>query len=231
MEESSDKDESLPEVSSSDDSDSDAGPRGKNRKTKLRYYQIRFKITSIVYAIIQNRVKPLVSLTPVAPKIKKNNIWASGLQEESLMENLKGCGVDQQTNNYDRSVESYDYSIKYRLNGENALKRRQSTNSDSSNDQQYACFNQKQSKNKRFRANSMGGGQQNKRNVRQRLGVKSEDSSSNDGNLKGNLKAPREIIDLNEFTAGMSNEEIARDFANKLYEEKDELMRKLIMPI
>lgn len=37
MEEASDKDESLPEASSSDDSDSDQGPRGKNRKSKLRY--------------------------------------------------------------------------------------------------------------------------------------------------------------------------------------------------
>lgn len=172
------------------------------------------------------RLKPIAVLTPVVPKIKKNNIWASGLQEESLMENLKGCGVDQQTNNYDRSVESYDYSIKYRMNGENALKRRQSTNSDSSNDKPFACFNQqKQSKNKRFRANSMGsgGGSGSKRNVRMRLGVvKGEDSSSNDGTHQ--LNAPRTIIDLNEITGETSNEDVARDMANKLYEEKDELM-------
>lgn len=164
------------------------------------------------------------------PKIKKNNIWASGLQEESLMENLKGCGVDQQSTNYDRSVESYDYSIKYRLNGDNALKRRQSTNSDSSNEKPFSCFNQKQSKNKRFRANSMGSGsasgqQHSKRNVRLRLGnVKGEDSSSNDG---AQLNAPRTIIDLNEITADTTNEDVARDMANKLYEEKDELMCKL----
>lgn len=168
------------------------------------------------------------ALTPIVPKIKKNNIWAAGLQEESLMENLKGCGVDQQSTNYDRSVESYDYSIKYRMDGENSRKRRQSTNSDSSNGQQpFACFGQKQSKNKRFRSNSMGNG--SKRNVRLRLGVvKGEDSSSNEG---GQLNAPRVIIDLNEITAETSNEDVARDMANKLYEEKDELMCEFRMKI
>lgn len=156
------------------------------------------------------------------------------------MENLKGCGVDQQSTNYDRSVESYDYSIKYRLNDgdQNALKRRLSTNSDSSandNNKPFACFgnHQKQSKTKRFRANSMGSGSAgSKRNVRLRLGVVKggEDSSSNDGTSQ-HLNAPRTIIDLIEITDKTSNEEIARDMANKLYEEKDELLCELKIDI
>lgn len=148
------------------------------------------------------------------PKIKKNNIWASGLQEESLMENLKGCGVDQESSNYDRSVESYDYSLKYRMDDTNSRKRRQSTHSDSSCEQQVTHFGQKSSNSKRFRANSMG----SKRNVRFRIGVKSDGSSSNDGVLN----APRTVLDLNVLNG--SNEELARDLANKLYEEKDDLM-------
>jgi len=48
---------------------------------------------------------------------KKNNIWSERLEEESLMEHLKGCDV---THNEMRSrnVEYYDFSIKYRINGE-----------------------------------------------------------------------------------------------------------------
>lgn len=165
-------------------------------------------------------------MQPIEKK-KNYNIWSAGLQEETLMENLKGCGVDRKTSNYDRNIESYDYSLKYRLNGENTLKRRQSTNSDDSSNgkSNFNCFaaqqqkSTQQSKTKRFRTNSMNG----RKNVRLRLGAqKSDDSSSNDTHQ---LNGPRHILDLN-ITEGTSNEDVARDLANKLYEEKDDLMCK-----
>lgn len=131
------------------------------------------------------------------------------------MENLKGCGVDRNTSNYDRSIESYDYAFKYRMNGQKSLKRRQSHSDDS--EAQFDTFD---TKNKRFRANSMGSGQ-NRKNVRLRLGHRSDDSSSNDGATT--MNASRSILDLN-VTADSTNEDVAREIANKLYEEKDELL-------
>lgn len=101
------------------------------------------------------------------------------------METLKVCGVDK-PEKFDRNIESYDYSLKYRLNGENSMKRRQSNNSDDSGERNSSRF-EYGGQNKRFRASSMGsglGGRDGKRirkNVRLRLGHKSEDSSSNDG--------------------------------------------------
>lgn len=146
-------------------------------------------------------------------KNKKYNIWTAGLQEECLMENLKGCGVDKNSFNYDRKSEQYDYTLKYRLNGENTLKRRQSNNSDDDSD----CF-ANQMQNKRFRSNCAD--QKSHKSVRLRLGQRSgDDSSSNDS-----LRQSRIILDLN-ITAESTNEDVARDLANKLYEEKDELMR------
>lgn len=164
---------------------------------------------------------------------KKYNIWSTSLQEE-VMENLKGCGVDQDNPKYSRAIESYDYSLKYRLNGENSLKRRQSYSDDS--DKGYNCsstFFQA----KRFRANSLN--VKDRKNVRLRLGNRgggdsgaggvgggSEDSSSNDGTSA--MNGPRNILDLT-CTADSSNDDVARDIANKLYEEKDDLLRKCCM--
>lgn len=137
------------------------------------------------------------------------------------MENLKGCGVDQDNPKYNRSSESYDYSLKYRLNGENTLKRRQSysDDSDKGNDCSSNFF---ETKNKRFRANSLN--VKDRKNVRARLGNRaSEDSSSNDGS--STMNGARCILDLGTGDDS-SNEEVARDIANKLYEEKDDLMCK-----
>lgn len=137
------------------------------------------------------------------------------------MENLKECGVDQDSGRYDRSCESYDYSLKYRLNGENSLKRRQSYSDDS--DKGFSCStsNAFESKNKRFRANSLS--VKDRKNVRLRLGNRSDDSSGNEGS--GAMNMARNIIDLS-IDASSTNDEIAKDIANKLYEEKDDLMGK-----
>lgn len=163
-------------------------------------------------------MKPMSNLqaspTVVAAKNKKYNIWTADLQEESLMENLKGCGVDTATSNYDRKSEQYDYTLKYRLNGKNSLKRRQSHNSEEDTD-----YFASQTQNKRFRSNSSG--QSSRKNVRLRVGQRSgDDSSSNDSEI---LRQPRVILDLN-ITASSTHEDVARDLANKLYEEKDDLM-------
>lgn len=150
-------------------------------------------------------------------KPRKYNIWTSSLQEESLLENLKGCGVDKSSTSFDRNIESYDYSLKYRLNGENALKRRQSNSDDS--DKNFGSF---QRRTKRFRSNNLQ--ERNRKNVRLRLGNKSDDSSSNDGLMN----QPRIILDLT-ISIDTTSENIARQIANNLYEEKDDLMCKCLL--
>lgn len=138
------------------------------------------------------------------------------------MENLKGCGVDQDDGKYDRKSEAYDYSLKYRLNGENSLKRRQSYSDDSDKELVPLPSNFFESRNKRFRANSLS--VKDRKNVRLRLGNPSDDSSSNDG--AGTMNSARCILDL-ATTANDGDEDVARDIANKLYEEKDDLMCEL----
>lgn len=212
-------------------------------------YYFRIKALAAVSGAVTNPSNPAVGAATAALASssvrRKNNIWATGLQEESLMENLKGCGVDREASSaYDRDVESYDYSLRFRLNGDNALKRRKSSNSDSSNERpQSKYFRTFHSQNgKRSRANGGGTGegsdsgngggggcghkQYKKKNVRQRLGVRrSDDSSSNDSGL---LDGPRTILDLEPVTVDSTNEQVAKDLATKLHEEKDELMLRII---
>lgn len=173
--------------------------------------------------LLRVRIKPLQGIQiPGAQASRfqhsKYNIWSSSLQEE-VMENLKGCGVDQDSGRYDRNCESYDYSLKYRLNGENSLKRRQSYSDDSDKGFNCSTSNAFESKNKRFRANSLS--VKDRKNVRLRLGNQSDDSSGNEGS--GAMNMARNILDL-IVDATATNEEVAKDIADKLYEEKDTLM-------
>lgn len=188
-------------------------------------YECLFGWTFTKNHFIFCRIKPLQGIQIPGAQTskfnqKKYNIWSTSLQEE-VMENLKGCGVDQDSGRYDRNCESYDYSLKYRLNGENSLKRRQSYSDDSDKGFNCSSSNFFETKNKRFRASSLS--VKDRRNVRLRLGNRSDDSSSNDGST---MNSARCILDLN-VTSDSSNDEVAREIANKLYEEKDELMSKL----
>lgn len=169
------------------------------------------------FLYVWNRMKPLQGIqipgTQSTSRLiqKKYNIWSTSLQEE-VMENLKGCGVDQDCGKYDRKSEAYDYSMKYRLNGENTLKRRQSYSDDS--DKGVDCSSSSnffETKNKRFRANSLS--VKDRRNVRLRLGNRTDDSSSNDGT--GAMNSARCILDLTS-TDNDSDDSVARDIANKL---------------
>lgn len=180
----------------------------------------------------------------VAAKQNKYNIWSTGLQEECLTENLKVCGVDRESSNYDRNVESYDFKLKYRLNGENTMKRRQSTNNNSDDDdddeddttsrKNFKCFGAKSetSNFKRFRMDCAmdEGGEKPRKNVRLRLGPRNTDesssNSSNSGGSRQHRSQTRVILDLN-VRSDSSNDDVARELANKLYEEKDELMREI----
>lgn len=180
------------------------------------------------------RPTPQINATASAAnsaKPKKYHIWSEGLQEECLTENLKVCGVDRESSNYDRNVESYDFKLKYRLNGENRMKRRQSSannseDEDESTEKRFNCFANGHRSNKRFRMDCDGGDGGARVHVRHRLGQRSnnDDSSSNDS--AGNQLHARAILDLN-IKGDSSNCDVARELANKLYEEKDDLLRKI----
>ncbi|XP_031617772.1 phosphorylated adapter RNA export protein [Contarinia nasturtii] len=209
MEDASELEESLAESDSDSGSDCDfSTARNRTNKKKVP------------------KIKPLQGIQipgaqPPRYQHSKYNIWSSSLQEE-VMENLKECGVDQDSGRYDRSCESYDYSLKYRLNGENSLKRRQSYSDDSEG---FSCStsNAIESKNKRFRANSLS--VKDRKNVRLRLGNRNSDDSSNEGS--GAMNSARNIVDLSTDSSA-TNDEIAKDIANKLYEEKDDLMVRVV---
>uniref|UniRef100_U5EMS7 Phosphorylated adapter RNA export protein n=1 Tax=Corethrella appendiculata TaxID=1370023 RepID=U5EMS7_9DIPT len=151
-------------------------------------------------------------------KLDKYKFWSATLQEDCLMENMRNCDVTQ---NYvrNRAVESYDYSIKYRINGEssaNQLKRRQSNSSDSDS----YC--------KRFRASNntarnIHNRERKNKSVKLRLGSRSDDSNSNDSCQL----TPRYILDLN-VPLDSENDDIATEIANKLCEEKNDLLLRVV---
>lgn len=152
----------------------------------------------------------------------KYNIWTQSIQEDTLMETMRGCDVTL-NGMRNRDVESYDYNLKYRFNGGNAyhraLKRRQSNSDDSDG------FGG----GKRFRSTSFGnacsiGSIRERKSAKLRLGKRnSSDSNSNDSFQN----APRHILDLN-VALECDHGAFAAELANKLCEEKDDLMLRVV---
>lgn len=179
-------DEDSTSASEQESSDSDDGFKLKktNKKQKVK-------------------TVPIEKLQTAAPKPNnKYQIWSSSLQEESLMENLQGCDVTKNKMR-NRDVESYDYSLGYRLEGEfKSLKRRKSPETD--------YYSQNDNKRSRGPYNQIN----NRKSVKDRLGARKNSVCDN---------SPRCILDL-VITLENTDEEIAKDIANKLCEEKDSLM-------
>lgn len=157
-------------------------------------------------------------------RFKKYDIWTAALQEEALTENMRGCDVTRNSFN-DRNVENYDFSLKYRLNGENSLKRRLSnSNDDLSDSDQYQIH----SKRKRSSDQNDHKSTSCKRSVHERLGKRKDFTgrrrkSPNSGGSDSNSYEPRCIEDL-EDAEGRDAIDVAKEMATKLHEEKDELL-------
>uniref|UniRef100_A0A182JD89 Phosphorylated adapter RNA export protein n=1 Tax=Anopheles atroparvus TaxID=41427 RepID=A0A182JD89_ANOAO len=152
----------------------------------------------------------------------KYNIWTESLQEDTLMETMRGCDVTPHALR-NRDVESYDYKLKARMQGGNAferLKRRQSNSDDSDG---YSGGG------KRMRTArhdySGAGGQERRVSVKERVGqrITSTDSNSDDSAQS----APRHIPDLN-LEADCSNESFANELADKLCETHAELLQRVV---
>lgn len=210
-------------VSSDDDDDSDdGGAFGKrmrsNNDRKLRIKPPLEKIPPPRQGSSRGGVgsSGLSSSVP-----NKYNIWTESLQEDTLMETMRGCDVTL-NGMRNRDVESYDYSLKYRMNGGNAyhraLKRRQSNSDDSDG------FGG----GKRFRSTSFGGVscgmmQAQRKSAKLRLGKRNSSDDSQDSFQN----APRHILDLN-VADGCTYEVFAAELARKLCEEKDDLMLRVV---
>ncbi|CAD7013304.1 unnamed protein product [Ceratitis capitata] len=157
-------------------------------------------------------------------KFKKYNVWTAALQEEALTEDMRGCEVarvDGAIN--DRNVENYDFSLHRRLNGGNCLKRRLSNSTDDFSDNELMPVA------KRGRCASEAAA--HRRSVKSRLGYRTrtlrERRGSSPTSGSDTSYEPRHILDL-EPLEGRDPVDVAREMSNKLREEKDELLVRIV---
>ncbi|KAH8415934.1 hypothetical protein KR222_004324, partial [Zaprionus bogoriensis] len=153
-------------------------------------------------------------------RFKKYNVWTAALQEDALSENMRGCDVTRSST--DRNVENYDFSLKYRLNGEHTLKRRLSNSSDEES------AHPAQKRGRQSTRSSMECHRE-RNPVKGRLGQRGRlrrGNSSTSGS-SDNSSEPRHILDLSD-ASGREPSDVAREMANKLYEEKDELLVRVV---
>ncbi|XP_004922448.1 phosphorylated adapter RNA export protein [Bombyx mori] len=172
-------DDPSPESSATD---SDEEPRRRAKRTKVR----------------PRRPQP----QPQNNKREKYNVWYRALQEELLSEDMIGFDVSKKRR---YGVESYDYTIKYRLEEELASGNAFTKNSNSNRDV---------TSNKRKHSD--------RSNVKLRLGKRINSNSHIE-----EKHAPKYLKDL------MVNAEdpldiVASDIADKLSEEKKELIHRIV---
>ncbi|XP_049287084.1 phosphorylated adapter RNA export protein isoform X2 [Anopheles funestus] len=157
-----------------------------------------------------------------AGRPNKYNIWTESLQEDTLMETMRGCDVTA-NGMRNRDVESYDYKLKSRLQSGNAferLKRRQSNSDDSDG---YAGGG------KRMRTSHSSYPETEHRerrgSVKDRIGKRNNSTDSNSDDCANN--APRHIPDLN-VEENCSNEMFGIELAGKLNENHTDLMVRVV---
>ncbi|XP_063540255.1 phosphorylated adapter RNA export protein isoform X1 [Cydia strobilella] len=170
-------DEGSPQESSG--SDSEEEPRRRPKRTKLR---------------------PKRPQQSQPDKKDKYNVWCKALQEDLLTEDMVSCDVSKKSR---YGVESYDYTIKYRL------------------DDSYIPKNVFTSNNLEDENTSKKRRHSERSNVKLRLGKRpmNEDHSSK--------QQPRVLDDL-VATSEDPIEVIALEIAEKLQEEKTELVGRII---
>ncbi|XP_068620371.1 phosphorylated adapter RNA export protein [Battus philenor] len=179
------QDEMSDEPSSEDSScsDSDEEPSRKAKRTKLRLRRSH-----------QQQQQPT--------KQNKYNIWCKTVQEDLLTENMVSCDVSKK---HCYGVESYDYTIEYRLNDKNMAKKILT---------KEQTYNRDQASNKRKHID--------RTNVKLRLGKR-----VNPHQPQNDKQKPRYLPDLN-VTLEDPVENITVEISEKLAEEKKELVGRFI---
>ncbi|CAB3251174.1 unnamed protein product [Arctia plantaginis] len=175
-------DETTPQESSA--SESDEEPRRRAKRTKLR-------------------PKRPTHSQPV--KKEKYNIWCKALQEDLLTEDMVSCDVTSKSR---YGVESYDYTIKYRLD-DNYISKKVFTRTDDYKDSE--CISNK----RRHADRSNKKLKMNKRVNSHHRCVKQE---------------PRILSDLT-VTADDLTENIAVEIAENLSEEKKDLIGQIVQAL
>ncbi|CAL4130447.1 unnamed protein product, partial [Meganyctiphanes norvegica] len=132
--------------------------------------------------------------TFVKPK-KRNNIWASVMQEQVLNQEISGFGLKKRLDHGDRSVESYDYREALKMRG---LMPREEGEDESDYEEDEEMRAKRTSR---------------KRPVRDRLGARAP---------KPDI-APVELVTL-ELDESISDQEYGQAIANGLFEEKPEII-------
>ncbi|XP_050077616.1 phosphorylated adapter RNA export protein [Anopheles maculipalpis] len=163
----------------------------------------------------------------IAGRPNKYNIWTESLQEDTLMETMRGCDVTA-NGMRNRDVESYDYKLRERLQSGNAferLKRRQSNSDDSDG---YAGGG------KRMRTSHSSYPEQvenreRRGSVKDRIGKRNTSTDSNSDDCAQN--APRfdfrHIPDLN-VEEDCTSEQFGIELAGKLNETHTDLMVRVV---
>ncbi|XP_045452483.1 phosphorylated adapter RNA export protein [Melitaea cinxia] len=173
-------------VQESSGSESDDEPHRRPKRTKLR-------------------LRPPQPQTQAAKK-DKYNIWCKALQEDLLTEDMVTCDLTKKSR---YGVESYDYTIKYRLNDDYISKKVFTNNSE------YRPKDQATNK----RSNSDRG------NVKLRLGKRVNSELPLD-----EKQVPRILPDL-LVSLEDPTELIANEIAEKLTEEKKDLVGRIVQVI
>ncbi|KAL0820220.1 hypothetical protein ABMA28_006142 [Loxostege sticticalis] len=163
-------------------SDSDEEPRRRPKRTKLR----------------PRRPQPQGQ----TDKKEKYNVWCKALQEDLLTEDMVSCDVTTKKSDY--GVESYDYTIKYRLDDNYISKKVFSNDKD---------LDLNRTSNKRRHVD--------RSNVKLRLGKR---VNSHQEQAKQN---PRFLPDL-AVTTQDPIEQIANEIAENLAEEKKDLVGRIV---
>lgn len=225
-----DEDECQSDISSSSSGDSSDTCLDKvNKDKKSKHKKRHIKRTVMV------RIHPTSSLDDGGgaeqkkARFKKYDIWTAALQEEALTENMRGCDVTQNGFN-DRSVENYDFSLRYRLNGENSVKRRLSNSADDLSDsdqQQPHSKRQRPSSRAETKSSTSSTSSSSKRSVHERLGKRRDHRdrrrSSPYSGSDSNSYDPKHIEDLEEI-GDRAAVDVAKEMAMKLHENKDDLL-------
>nr|CAI5830879.1 unnamed protein product [Callosobruchus analis] len=154
----------------------------------------------------KQKKKPRIKLKPksrrtTAPKGKKYDIWSTRVQEDFLAETLNSCDVTSKDRS--RSVESYDYTLAYKF------------------------YNEDKVDSKPFSDQRRG----NKRTVDDRNNSKFRQRRRSNSSDKDKKKGKSKIILDLSVDIDNSPEDIAKDVACKLYEEKGELILKVIQTL
>lgn len=223
-----DEDECQSDISSSSSEDSsDTCLDNVKKEKKSKHKKRHVKRTVMV------RIHPTTSdgAEQKRARFKKYDIWTAALQEEALTENMRGCDVTRNGFN-DRNVENYDFSLRYRLNGENSLKRRLSNSTDDLSDSdQPQPHTKRQRPSNRVETKSSSSSTSSKRSIHDRLGKRrdvrgSRRSSPNSGS-DSNSYDPKHIEDLEDI-GDREAIEVAREMAIKLHEDKNDLLIRVL---